>query len=123
MQFDYFKAKSPPLIGVDISTSAVKMVEVSDAGRGLYRIERYAIEPLPKDAVLDGNIAKLDEVGETIRRAWKNMDSRIKHVALALPAAAVITKKIILPADLPELELETQAGYKPCQDLAAGSRL
>mgnify|MGYP000162020218 CR=1 FL=1 len=117
MQFDYFKAKSPPLIGVDISTSAVKMVEVSDAGRGLYRIERYAIEPLPKDAVLDGNIAKLDEVGETIRRAWKNMDSRIKHVALALPAAAVITKKIILPADLPELELETQVEAEANQSI------
>lgn len=117
MRFDYFKAKSPPLIGVDISASAVKMVEISDAGRGLYRIERYAIEPLPKDAVLDGNIAKLDEVGETIRRAWKRLDSRIKHVALALPAAAVITKKIILPADLPELELETQAEAEANQSI------
>ena len=83
MQFDFFKAKSPPLIGVDISTTAVKMVEVSDAGRGLYRIERYTIEPLPKEAVVDGNIAKLDEVAEAIRRAWKDMGTRAKHVALA----------------------------------------
>lgn len=117
MQFDFFKAKSPPLIGVDISTSAVKMVEVSDAGRGLYRIERYTIEPLPKEAVVDGNIAKLDEVAEAIRRAWKDMGSRAKHIAMALPAAAVITKKIILPADLPELELETQVEAEANQSI------
>ena len=51
-----FKAKSPPLIGVDISSSSVKMVELADAGRGKIRLDRYAIEPLPKDAVVDGNI-------------------------------------------------------------------
>ncbi|BBP05649.1 fimbrial assembly protein [Sulfuriferula plumbiphila] len=117
MQFDFFKAKSPPLIGVDISTSAVKMVEVSDAGRGLFRIERYTIEPLPKEAVVDGNIAKLDEVADAIRRAWKDMGSRARHVALALPAAAVITKKIILPADLPELELESQVEAEANQSI------
>ena len=117
MQFDFFKAKSPPLIGVDISTSAIKMVEVSDAGRGLYRIERYTIEPLSKDAVVDGNIAKLDEVADAIRRAWKDMGSRAKHVALALPAAAVITKKIILPADLPEQELESQVEAEANQSI------
>ena len=117
MQFDFFKAKSPPLIGVDISTSAVKMVEISDAGRGLYRIERYTIEPMPKDAVVDGNIAKLDEVADAIRRAWKDMGGRVKHAALALPAAAVITKKIILPAGLPENELETQVEAEANQSI------
>lgn len=117
MQFDFFKAKSPPLIGVDISTSAIKMVEVCDAGKGLYRIERYTIEPLPKEAVVDGNIAKLDEVAEAIRRAWKDMGSRAKHIALALPAAAVITKKIILPADLPENELEAQVEAEANQSI------
>lgn len=117
MQFDFFKAKSPPLIGVDISTSAVKMVEISDAGRGLYRIERYVIEPLPKDAVVDGNIAKLDDVSEAVRRAWKEMGTRARHVALALPAAAVITKKIILPAGLLENELETQVEAEANQSI------
>ncbi len=117
LQFDFFKAKSPPLIGVDISTSAVKMVEISDAGRGLYRIERYTIEPMPKDAVVDGNIAKLDEVADAIRRAWKDMGGRVKNTALALPAAAVITKKIILPAGLPENELETQVEAEANQSI------
>jgi len=41
-----FEPKSPSLIGCDIASSAVKMVEIAAAGKGLYRVERYAIEPL-----------------------------------------------------------------------------
>jgi type IV pilus assembly protein PilM len=103
-----FQAKSPPLIGVDISSSAVKMVEIEEAGKNLYRVERYAIESLPKDAVADGNIMNLEAVAETMKRAWKRLGSRVKNVALALPSAAVITKKIIAPAGLREEELEIQ---------------
>lgn len=108
MQFDFLKMKSPPLLGVDISTSAVKMVEISDAGKQQYRIERYAIEPLPKESVVDGNIINLEEVGEAIKRAWKRMGTRIKNVALALPAASVITKKIIVPSVAREEDMEVQ---------------
>jgi len=103
-----FQSQTPPLIGVDISSSAVKMVEIEQAGKNLLRVERYVIESLPKDAVTDGNIMNLEAVAETMRRAWKRMGSRIKNVSLALPAAAVITKKIIVPAGLREDELEGQ---------------
>ena len=103
-----FQTQSPPLIGVDISSSAVKMVEIEQAGKNLLRVERYVIESLPKDAVTDGNIMNLEAVAETMRRAWKRIGTRTKHVAMALPAAAVITKKIIVPAGLREDELETQ---------------
>ena len=103
-----FKAKTPPLIGVDISSSSVKMVELADAMRGKIRLERYAIEPLPKDAVVDGNIMNLEAVGDSVRRGWKRMGTRIRNLALALPSAQVITKKITVPAGLREDELETQ---------------
>ncbi|WP_445296443.1 pilus assembly protein PilM [Chitinimonas sp. PSY-7] len=95
------------MIGVDISTSAVKLVELSEAGKHL-TVERYVIEPLPKDAVSDGNIANLDAVSEAVKRAWRVMGTRVKGVALALPAAAVITKKITVPAGQTENELEQQ---------------
>lgn len=108
MQFDFLKVKSPPLIGVDISSSAIKMVEIADAGKNLYRVERYAIEALPKDAVIDGNIMNLDAVSEAIKQAWKRMGTRTKLVALALPAASVITKKIIVPGGQREQDLELQ---------------
>ena len=107
-KFDFLKATAPPVIGVDISSSSIKMVEIVEAGKGLYRVERYAIEPLPKDTVVDGNIANIEAAGDAMRRAWKNMGTRIKHVALALPAAAVITKKVLLSSSLREEDMELQ---------------
>ena len=103
-----FKAQTPPLIGVDITSASVKMVELSGSGKNQMRLERYAIEPLPKDAVVDGNIMNLEAVGEGVRRAWKRMGSRIKNLALALPSAQVITKKITVTSGLREDERETQ---------------
>jgi type IV pilus assembly protein PilM len=107
-QFDFLKAKTPPLIGCDISSSSVKMVEIAEAGRNVFRVERYAIEPLPKDTVVDGNIANIEACGEAIKRAHKALGTRIKAVALALPGAAVITKKVILPGNQREEDMEVQ---------------
>src|SRR3989304_2024933 len=106
---DFLRASTPPLIGVDISSSSVKMVELSEVPKkGGYIVERYAIESLPKDAVSDGNINNLDAVSDSLQRAWKRMGTRIRNVSLALPAAAVITKKILLPAGMREEDLEYQ---------------
>ncbi len=105
---DLFKAKTPPLIGVDISSTSVKMVELVAAGKGRMRLERYAIEPLPKDAVVDGNIQNLEAVGDSLRRGWKRLGTRVRNVALALPSAQVITKKISVPPGLREEDLELQ---------------
>src|SRR5438105_1700062 len=105
---DVFQAKSPKLVGVDISSSAVKMVELEDAGRGAYRLERYIIEPLPKEAVNDGNIANHDAVTETVNKAWRKLGSRVKNIAMALPDAMVITKKIIVQGGQREEDLELQ---------------
>lgn len=102
------KAKSPPLVGVDISSSSVKMVELTGSGKARYRLERYSIEPLPKDAVVDGNIMNLEEVGDALRRGWKRMGTRVRNLAMALPSAAVITKKIVVPAGQTEDQLEAQ---------------
>ncbi len=66
MQFDVFKAKAPPLFGLDISSSSVKMLEIVEAGKGAYRVERYVIEALPKDAVVDGNINNLEAVADAV---------------------------------------------------------
>jgi len=97
------------MIGVDISSSSVKMLELSEAPKkGGFVVERYAIEPLPADAVSDGNINNLEAVSEALQRAWKRMGTRIRNVSLALPAAAVISKKIMLPAGLREDDLEYQ---------------
>ena len=108
MKFDLFTAKAPPLFGLDISSSSVKMLELVDGGKSGYRVERYAIEPLARDSVVDGNINNLEAVGEAVKRAYQRLGTRTKHVAMAVPSGAVISKKIIVSAALREEELEIQ---------------
>ena len=108
ISMDFLSPKALPIIGLDISTTAVKLVELSEAGKGRLRVERYVIESLPKDAVTDGNIANFDQVADTVRTAWKKLGSRIKNVVLALPSSAVISKKILAPASLKGVDLENQ---------------
>ena len=103
---DIFTVKSPALIGVDISSTSIKLVELADVGKGVRRLERYVVEALPKDVVTDGNIANLDQVSDGLKRAWKRLGSRNRSVAMALPAAMVITKKIIVPSGQKEEDLE-----------------
>jgi type IV pilus assembly protein PilM len=106
---EFLRMKTPALIGVDISSSYVKMVELKELPQktGLM-LECYSTYPLPKDAVSDGNINNLDAVAESLQHAWRNLGSRVKNICLALPAAAVTTKKILLPAGMSEDDLEFQ---------------
>jgi type IV pilus assembly protein PilM len=108
MALDLFTPKAPPLFGLDISSSSVKMVEIVDAGKGGYRVERYAIEPLARDAVVDGNINNLEALIDAVKRGHKRLGTRTKHVAMAVPTGAVITKKIVVSGALGEAELEVQ---------------
>jgi len=103
-----FGRKSAPLLGVDISSSSVKLVELAHNKAGELVLERCAIEPLEKGWITDGNVEKFDEVAEALRRLVKKSGTRTKNVAMALPASAVITKKIILPGGMSDQELEIQ---------------
>ena len=108
MKLAFLGPGSRPLIGVDVSSSAVKMLELADGGKGMHRVERYAISPLPRDAVQDGAIAKIEIVEAAMREAWKALDTRTRDVVMALPASSVITKKIMLPSGATEAEIDTQ---------------
>src|SRR5437773_12103723 len=84
------------------------MLEIVETGRGAYRVERYAIEPLMRDTVVDGNISNLEQAADAVKRAHKRLGTRTRHVAMAVPTGAVITKKIVVAAGLREDELERQ---------------
>ena len=103
------------MIGVDVSSSAVKMLELADGGKGMRRVERYAISPLPRDSVQDGAITKVEVVEAAMRDAWKALGTRTREVAMALPAASVITKKIMLPGNATEAEIDTQVAAEANQ--------
>jgi len=99
--------KQPPVLGIDISSTAVKVLEVSQSGSGL-RIDSHAVEPLPSEAVAEKVIQDVDAVGEALRKALKRAGTRTKQAALAVPGSAVITKVITMPASLSDGEMETQ---------------
>lgn len=102
-----FKPRTPAVIGADVSSSSVKLVELAEAG-GSYRVEHYAVEPLPRDAVVDGNINNLEAVSDALRRGYKRLGSHVKNLAMAVPNNAVISKTILVPAGQTEEELEVQ---------------
>ena len=110
-----FGHANPPLVGIDISTSSVRLVELVEVGKNELRLERYAAEPLPRGAVTDGNIDNIEQVSEAMRRVWKKSGTKAKLVALGMPPASVITKKIILPAGLSEDQLEVQVESEASQ--------
>ena len=97
----------PPLVGVDISSTAVKLLQLSRAGNR-YRVEHYAVEPLPPNAVIEKNIVEVEAVGEAIKRAVARSGTRARHAAAAVAGSAVITKIIPMPADLDTDEIEAQ---------------
>jgi len=100
--------QSAPLLGLDISSSSVKLVELGRDKAGTLVLERCAMEPLERGWITDGNVEKFDEVADAIRRLVKKSGTRTRNVAMALPPSAVITKKIMLPAGLREEEMEMQ---------------
>jgi type IV pilus assembly protein PilM len=100
--------KQAPLLGLDISSSSVKLVELSQSPTGEYILERFATESFEKGWIADGQIEKFDEVADAVRRVVTKSGTRTKRVAMAMPQSAVITKKINLPAGLRDEELELQ---------------
>ena len=97
----------PQKIAVDISSTAVKLLQLSRAG-DRYRVEHYAVEPLPANAVVDKNIVEMEAVGDAIRRGMARCGSKAKHAIGAVAGSAVIIKLIPMPAELTEDELESQ---------------
>jgi type IV pilus assembly protein PilM len=106
-----FGAKKQAMLGLDISSTTVKLLELSrSTGRSgtQYRVESYAVEPLPANAVVEKNIADVDAVGQAVANVVRRSRSKTKHAAVAVSGSAVITKIITMPASLSELEMESQ---------------
>jgi type IV pilus assembly protein PilM len=100
--------RAASLIGLDVSSSGVKLVELGRHASGEYVVERMASEPFEKGWIVDGQIEKFDEVADAVRRVLLKSGTKTKQVALAMPQSSVITKKINLPGGLREEELELQ---------------
>ncbi len=102
-----FTRKKPPVVGLDISSSAVKLLELSRNGNR-YRVESYAVEPLPPNSVVEKNITDVEAVGEAVRRAMKRAGAHTRNAAVAVAGSSVITKVIPMPNNLSDDELHSQ---------------
>jgi len=102
-----FGPKYRPLLGLDITTSSVKLIELSMAG-GQFRVESYAAEPTPHNAINEKAIVDAEAVGEAIRRAVKRSGAKSREAAVAISGDAAITKVIQMPKSLSEADLEGQ---------------
>ena len=112
--FDFFAKPSKPMLGVDISSSAVKLIELSKAGSD-FKVEAYRVLPLPANTIVDKNIADLDALSENIASVVKRSGSKLTDIVAAVSSSSVITKEIEWPAGLTELQMEMQIEVEPDQ--------
>jgi type IV pilus assembly protein PilM len=103
------------MVGLDISTSGVRLVELSKGDKGELTLECYASEALPRGAIVDGNIDNIEHVADAIRRVWRKSGTSARAVVLGMPSAAVITRKIVLYAGLTEDEMAAQVESEASQ--------
>lgn len=103
----FLSKKNTSLLGLDISSTSVKLLELSLQGER-YRVESYGVEPLPQNAVVEKNIADVEGVGDAITRLIAKAKPKTKNVAVAVSGSAVITKTIEMDADLSDDERESQ---------------
>jgi type IV pilus assembly protein PilM len=102
-----FTKKANTLLGIDISSTSVKLLELSRSGNR-YRVEAYAVEPLPPNAVVEKNIVELEGVGQALQRVVARAKVSVKQAAVAVSGSAVITKSIEMESGLSDDELENQ---------------
>ena len=102
-----FKKKANTLLGIDISSTTVKLLELSRSG-GRYKVEAYAVEPLPPASVVEKNIVELEGVGQALEKVLARSKSSLRQAAVAVAGSAVITKVIEMDAGLDPDEMEEQ---------------
>lgn len=97
--------KKDRYLGIDISASSVKLIELSRSGKR-FNIDAMAVEPVPEGAIEDGNPSDVDQVVGAVKRALKSSGTKLKKAAIAVPSSSVITRTIPMPIEYGEEEIE-----------------
>ncbi|MFE8072860.1 pilus assembly protein PilM [Marinobacteraceae bacterium S3BR75-40.1] len=112
--FGFLGRKANIILGVDISSSSIKLLELSRQGDRL-RVESYGVEPLPANAVVEKNITDVEAVGEAVRKVVSKARPSSKLAAVAVSGSAVITKTIQMNGGMNEFEMEDQISLEADQ--------
>src|SRR5690606_23612219 len=110
----FLEKKTKRVLGLDISSTSVKLLELSRHG-DRYRVDTYAVRALPPNAVVEKNIHDPEAVAEVIKAMVKQSKTSLKHAAVAVAGSAVITKVIDMPMGLSDDAMETQISLEADQ--------
>ena len=112
----YLFGKKPKLmvLGLDISSTTVKLLELSRAGER-YRVESYGVASLPVDAVIEKNVNDVVGVSKAISQVVAQSKTKLKLVSAAVAGSSVITKLIDMPEGLSDDALEAQLAVEADQ--------
>ncbi len=105
MVLGLFQKKQVSVVGIDISSTAVKVLQLGKVG-SRYRVDRYAVEPLPQGAVVERDIRDTEAVGNAIKKAIQKARANTKYAAVAVSGSAVITRSIQMEKGLDDEEME-----------------
>jgi type IV pilus assembly protein PilM len=109
-----FKRKTPPVLGIDISSTSVKVLELSRSGDRL-TVESYAVQPMPPNSVVEKNITEIDSVAQTLTDVVAKSKTKVRDAAVAVAGSAVITKIIDMASGLSDDGMEAQIGVEADQ--------
>jgi type IV pilus assembly protein PilM len=103
------------LVGVDIGTSSVKVLQVRASGKGIHLL-KYGVEPLPPQSIVDGHVMGRGAVVDALRKIFRELRITQKEIALSISGNSVIIKKLNLPLMKHE-ELEDQIQWEAEQHI------
>ena len=112
----FLTQRSTPLLGIDISAAAIRVIELARLPDG-WRVEHYAEHELPRSVMREGSIVQVDQITQALSDVIQKSGSRLKEAAMALPPGLVIRKMLTLPNDLSEDEIELQVESEASQNL------
>lgn len=109
-----FRRKTPPVLGIDISSTSIKLLELSRSG-DRYTVESYGVQPMPPNSVVEKNITEVDAVAQTLKDVVVRSKTKVRDVAVAVAGSAVITKIIDMTAGLSDDAMEAQISVEADQ--------
>lgn len=98
-------AKKNQLVGLDIGSHAIKLVEIEDSKKGKI-LKNFGMIGLPREAIVEGSIREIEIVSAAIKNLFKNLKIKNKNVATSVSGYSVIVKKISI-AKREDSELES----------------
>ena len=106
-------AEGKNLVGVDIGSSAIKVVQLRELRKG-YSLAKVGYHELPPQTVVDGHVMNSGVVVEALQRLFTDNKIKQKEIALGVNGQSVIIRKITVPLMTPAWWSSTRCWSSVC---------